>query len=119
VAAVFANKRDAITGHASTLGGALLLINVAGYAAGFLGGKALRFSEPMRRALTLEIGMQNAGLGTVLASQLYPDEPSTMIPPALYTFGCMLTGTILAQFWRLRPVADSGACAAPLPIDDV
>jgi BASS family bile acid:Na+ symporter len=107
VAAVFAQKRDAITQHASTVGGALLLINVSGYAAGFIGGKALRFSEPMRRALTLEIGMQNAGLGTVLAGQLYPGEPSTMIPPALYTFGCMLTGTMLAQYWRFRPVAET------------
>lgn len=118
VAAVFANKRDAITENASTLGGALLLINVAGYAAGFLGGKALRFSEPMRRALTLEIGMQNAGLGTVLASQLYPGEPSTMIPPALYTFGCMLTGTILAQFWRLRPAATPSVASSPMVVEN-
>ena len=118
VAAVFALNRDAITQHASTLGGALLLINVAGYTAGFLGGKALRFSEPMRRALTLEIGMQNAGLGTVLASQLYPDEPSTMIPPALYTFGCMLTGTILAQFWRLRPVEAPSVKSSSIMVDD-
>jgi len=118
VAVVFAQKRDEITKHASTVGGALLLINVAGYVAGFIGGKILRFSEPMRRALTLEIGMQNAGLGTVLASQLYPGEPSTMIPPALYTFGCMLTGTMLAQYWRLRRVADAGVKASPITAGD-
>ena len=111
VAVVFAQKRDDITKHATSVGGALLLINLAGYAAGFVGGKALRFSEPMRRALTLEIGMQNAGLGTVLAGQLYPGEPSTMIAPALYTFGCMLTGNSLAQYWRLSPATEPSPVA--------
>jgi BASS family bile acid:Na+ symporter len=56
----------------------------------------------MRRALTLEIGMQNAGLGTVLAVGLFPDAPAATIPTAAYTFGCMLTGTLLAQIWALR-----------------
>jgi BASS family bile acid:Na+ symporter len=63
----------------------------------------LRLDEPMRRALILEIGMQNAGLGTTLASKLFRDQPGAMIPSALYTFGCMLTGTILAWYWGRRP----------------
>jgi len=116
VAVVFALNRNDITSHAADVGGPLLLINVAGYAVGFWGGRFMRFSEPMCRALTLEVGMQNAGLGTVLAANLYPDEPTTMIPPALYTFGCMLTGTILAQIWRFLPVRDeveSTAAANP------
>ena len=41
---------------------ALLLINVLGYLAGYLGGRATGMSDSMRRALTLEIGMQNCGL---------------------------------------------------------
>ena len=64
----------------------------------------------MRRALTLEIGMQNAGLGTILAGQLFADQELVQLPPALYTFGCMLTGTVLAQIWARHPsvTADEG-----------
>ena len=47
-----------------------ILLNLLGYAAGFFGGGLLRIDAPMRRALTLEVGMQNAGLGTALAEAL-------------------------------------------------
>ena len=39
----------------------LALLNLGGYLAGYFGGAAFRLDEPMRRALTLEVGMQNAG----------------------------------------------------------
>jgi BASS family bile acid:Na+ symporter len=77
---------------------ALLLVNVLGYLAGFFGGRLLGVDGPMRRALTLEVGMQNAGLGSTLATGLFSD-PATALPSALYTFGCMFTGTLLARLW--------------------
>ncbi|NQV23735.1 MAG: bile acid:sodium symporter family protein [Rhodopirellula sp.] len=85
----------------------LLLINLLGYAAGYFGGGALRLKNSMRRALTLEVGMQNAGLGTVLVLDLFKDQPAAAIPTAVYTFGCMLTGTLLAQWWSFRPPSDT------------
>jgi BASS family bile acid:Na+ symporter len=89
----------------------LLLINILGYAAGWTGGTAMKLPYPMRRALTLEVGMQNAGLGSVMAMKLF-DNPSAAIPTAAYTFGCMLTGTILAQWWSGRPMPDVLAAGA-------
>ena len=79
----------------------LLLLNVIGYAAGYVGGLVLRLNGPMRRALTLEIGMQNAGLGSTLAISLFAASggQAVALAPALYTFGCMLTGTMLAAGW--------------------
>lgn len=82
---------------------ALVLINLIGYAAGWFGGTAMRLPESMRRALTLEVGMQNAGLGTGLVLTLFPDNPTAAIPTAAYTFGCMLSGTLLAQAWSRVP----------------
>lgn len=81
---------------------ALLVLNGLGYLAGYWGGWSFGLREPMRRALTLEVGMQNAGLGATLATQLFPDREGAAIAPALYTFGCMFTGTILAQLWLMR-----------------
>jgi len=60
----------------------------------------------MRRALTLEVDLQNTGLGTALVTSLFPDNPLVTVPPALYTFGCMLTGTILARIWKSLPIGD-------------
>ena len=109
IAVVVAVKRDQLPQLPGLLVLGLLAINVGGYGAGFLGGSAMRVSPSMRRALTLEIGMQNAGLGAALATKLFPDTVASL-PAAMYTFGCMFTGTILARLWAERGVkeADSG-----------
>lgn len=80
----------------------LLVLNLGGYLSGYFGGSLMRLPEPMKRALTLEVGMQNAGLGTVLAADLFGAEAA--IVPACYTFGCMLTGTVLARYWSTRGI---------------
>ncbi len=46
---------------------------------------------------------QDSGLGTALITELFDDKVMA-VPPALYTFGCMLTGTVLAQLWRRQAV---------------
>lgn len=102
IAVVVALQRGELRQIDAKLFGALLAINVAGYVAGFLAGKLARLPDGMRRALTLEVGMQNAGLGTVMALQLFGSATRAAIPAAAYTFGCMLTGTMLAQAWALR-----------------
>ena len=79
---------------------AMMFLNLGGYAAGYFGGHVIGIDAGMRRALTLEVGMQNAGLGTFLARQYFPDEPNAALCCALYTFGCMFTGIILAQYFR-------------------
>ncbi len=91
---------------------ALLAVNVLGYLAGAVGGRILRLSGSMRRALVLEVGMQNAGMGTLLVLAELTDHPAAAIPTAGYTFGCMLTGTALASFWAGRPTRDTPSTPA-------
>lgn len=107
IAVVVAASRDRLYTLDTTLLGALLGINFGGYAAGYWGAMAMRLTLPMRRALTLEIGMQNAGLGSTLALALFPDAPLTAVPSALYTFGSMFTATLLATAWARRPPASA------------
>ncbi len=90
----------------------LVAVNIGGYLAGYSGGAAMRLPEPMRRALTLEIGMQNAGLGAFLAMRLFEGRAAIAIAPAMYTFGCMLTGTFLASVWARNRRRDSDATDA-------
>lgn len=88
--------------------GLLAIINLGGYLAGYAGGATAGLPEPMRRALTLEVGMQNAGAGTALAIALFGPQSAAIIPCILYTFGCMLTGTILATIWsRIAPATEA------------
>lgn len=85
---------------------ALASINFGGYLCGYFGARMFRLPESMRRALTLEVGMQNAGAGIALAKQLFGDASAAVIPCILYTFGCMLTGTILATVWQRISIQD-------------
>ena len=104
IAIAVALNRDGVTQASGGLLLALAVVNAGGYLAGYFGGAAFRLPEAMRRALTLEVGMQNAGAGIALAKQLFGTDSPAVIPCILYTFGCMLTGTILATIWqRVRP----------------
>ena len=102
IAVVVGKNRDQLASGTSTIVVAVLLLNLSGYAAGILAGRGMKMPSTMRRALALEIGMQNAGLGSTLASVIFVDRPAVLIPTAMYTFGCMLTGIVLARFWMRR-----------------
>lgn len=102
IAVVVARNRDQFTRFEPALLMALASINVCGFLAGNLAARCGRFDAAMRRALTIEVGMQNAGLGVGLAQFLFPQQAAIAVAPALYTFGCMLSGTLLAHYWSQR-----------------
>ena len=101
---IIASAVSANVGRATDLSArlfvALIVLNLGGYLAGYFGGWAIGLNEGMRRALTIEVGMQNAGLGTALATKFFPDQPETSLFCACYSFGCMFTGIILALAFR-------------------
>ena len=112
IAYVVAANRQRLLLWEAKLWSTLLLLNLIGYLGGYLGAQALRLPGRMQRALVLEVGMQNAGLGTVLAAQLFPQQAAIQLPAALYTFGCMFTGTVLAAWWSRRSADVQGE---PIP----
>ncbi len=71
---------------------AMLGLNLGGYAAAWLAGKWLGWPPAQRRTLVLEVGLQNAGLGSVLALSHLGDAAA--IPSAFYTFLCVLTSAM-------------------------
>lgn len=103
IAVVVALNRERIAAMPANLATVLVLLNLGGFAAGYAGGLGLRLTAGMRRALMLEVGMQNAGVGAALAVGLFPDQPDVALPCGLFAFGCMLTGTVLAQALGMFP----------------
>ncbi|WP_417848306.1 bile acid:sodium symporter family protein [Thalassoglobus sp.] len=107
IAVVVAVNRDNIQQLPLMLMWALLLINLGGYLSGQIGGRVLGIDTGMRRALMLEIGMQNAGIGASLAKTLFPDQPEIALPCGLFAFGCMTTGTIFAEILKHFPPTEA------------
>ena len=106
IASVVAGNRDRLALVQVSLLGGLLAMNLLGYFGGWMVGRLAKMPASMQRALTLEVGMQNAGLGTALAASLLQGDSAAQIPTAAYTFGCMLTGTLVAACWSSQPLKD-------------
>ena len=73
----------------------VVLHNISGYVVGFLGGVLLRAKKSDKRAMALEVGVQNAGLGASLALQHF--TPATAMACAAATITHTLIGTIYAN----------------------
>ncbi len=86
--------------------------NGLGYLAGYSVGSLCHFSRAKRRTLSIEVGMQNAGLATVLASTFFVATcPLAVIPAAVSCAWHSISGTILATWFRSRDrKRDESAC---------
>jgi BASS family bile acid:Na+ symporter len=78
----------------------VFLHNLAGYGGGYGAGKIYRFDRRRCRTLAVEVGMQNAGLGAVLAVKHF--SPETAIMPAVFATWCVITASCLARYWNGR-----------------
>jgi len=65
---------------------------------GYSVGSVFRMEVRRRRTLAIEIGMQNAGLGTVLALKHFGEKAA--IPAAIFVFICIITASIMAAVWQ-------------------
>jgi BASS family bile acid:Na+ symporter len=81
----------------------VLILNIYGMLAGFGVGATCRFAPARRRTLSIEIGMQNAGLGTVLALKHFGEKSA--IPVAMFVFVCILTASVMAEIWQRKTEA--------------
>ena len=75
-----------------------VVLNVYGMLAGYGVGSVFRMEVPRRRTLAIEIGMQNAGLGTVLALKHFGEK--TAMPAAIFVFICIITASLMAAIWQ-------------------
>jgi len=77
---------------------AVALLNIGGLILGYGAGKLFRFDERQCRTLAIGVGMQNAGMGAVLAIKHF--SPEAAVPNAFFATWCIITASILAAIWR-------------------
>ena len=74
----------------------VVLHNVCGLGAGYLIGTLLHLTPPKRRAISIEVGMQNSGLASSLATLHFAAYPLATIPGALFSVWHNISGAIVA-----------------------
>ena len=101
IAAAVASKSQPLIATAGPLMfAAIALENATGYALGYAVARAFGVSRADRRTIGIEVGLQNAGLGSTLALQYL--SAAVAAPCAVATFWHTITGSLLAMYWRLR-----------------
>lgn len=88
---------------------AVLMHNMSGYFLGYWSGRLLRMSERDCRTIAIEVGLQNAGLGSSLALSM---GKLVGLPAAIFAPVMNITGSSLALWWRARPLSE------PIPANE-
>ncbi|GAA0590736.1 bile acid:sodium symporter family protein [Virgibacillus siamensis] len=78
----------------------VILHNVLGLLVGYLIARLFKFDFANQKALSIEVGMQNSGLGSTLAVAHF--APITAVPSALFSVWHNISGPILATWWGKR-----------------
>ncbi len=80
---------------------AVILLHGLGFLMGYLISVLLFKNQRVARTISIEVGMQNSGLGVVLA-KLHFADPMTALPAALSSLCHSLMGSSLASVWARK-----------------
>ena len=78
----------------------VVLHNLCGLSLGYLIGRMLGLSEPKKRAISIEVGMQNSGLASSLATIHFAAYPLATIPGAIFSVWHNISGAMVAYLYR-------------------
>ena len=77
----------------------VVLHNICGLSMGYLIGRLLGLSESKKRAISIEVGMQNSGLASSLATIHFATYPPATIPGAIFSVWHNISGAMVARFF--------------------
>ena len=77
----------------------VVLHNVCGLLLGWLIGRLLRLPDAKRRAISIEVGMQNSGLASSLATLHFSAYPMATIPGAVFSVWHNISGAVVARLY--------------------
>lgn len=108
VAGIVAKSKPLIEANAGVLLIALLALHALGFGLGWLMARVLGFARDDLRTISIEVGMQNSGLGASLAStpafarQFVDPMQAALapVPAAISAVYHVVIGSLLAALWR-------------------
>lgn len=100
VAAVVSHNSARILETGAQVFAVVILHNLLGYAVGYLLALAFRMPMSRKKALAIEIGMQNSGLATSLAGTAFPGLAMATVPGAVFSVWHNISGALLANLFR-------------------
>lgn len=91
--------RAILSGELGIIVLSVLLLHFGGFFVGYISAALCGFGEPQRRAISIEVGMQNSSLGVVLAASHF-SSPMVALAPAISAVIMNIMGSSLGFIWR-------------------
>ena len=80
----------------------VMLHNICGLSLGYLIGRVLGLAGAKRKSISIEVGMQNSGLASSLATIHFAAYPLATIPGAIFSVWHNISGAMVAYLYRNR-----------------
>ena len=84
----------------------VMLHNLCGLTLGYLTGRLLGLTEAKKRAISIEVGMQNSGLASSLATLHFAAYPLATIPGAIFSVWHNISGAMVARLYTRKHVKE-------------
>lgn len=104
---IIARNAGPLKETAGVLFAAVSLLHAGGFGLGYLFAKVCRCHRTARQTISIEVGMQNSGLGAALAQKNFAALPAATLPAAISATLHSVIGSLLAVYWRRGNAHDS------------
>lgn len=102
VAAIIGGSKAQILESGLLILAVVALHNGLGYLLGFWASRVFKLPYADSKAIAIEVGMQNSGLGVALAAVHFAASPLTAVPSAIFSLWHNISGPALATYWASK-----------------
>lgn len=102
VAAIIGGSKAQILESGLLILAVVALHNGLGYLLGFWASRVFKLPYADSKAIAIEVGMQNSGLGVALAAVHFAASPVTAVPSAIFSLWHNISGPTLATYWASK-----------------
>jgi BASS family bile acid:Na+ symporter len=101
VASIIGAGKELLISSGVTLFASVFSLHALGFLFGYFLARFLGSNDVIAKTISIEVGMQNSGLGVVLARQNF-SSPLVAIPSAISSLFHSLIASMLAGVWRKK-----------------
>ena len=102
VAAIIGGSKAQIFQSGLLILAVVALHNGLGYLLGFWAARLFKLPYADAKAVSIEVGMQNSGLGVALSAVHFAASPLTALPSAIFSLWHNISGPALATYWASK-----------------